>query len=114
MPRTKKKPNATVRRNALVTRGAPSKRSTSVATTRYQSAAKRRRLNSSPAAEADVLPTDQGADTLVRADIPRTVDAVLRMSLPHSSTVMPTNDAHDDLEPEESLADDPVDPPLGK
>ena len=115
MPRTKKKPNATVRRNALVTRGAPSKRSTSVATTRsrYQSAAKRRRLDSSPAAEADVLPTDQGADTLTRADIPRTVDAVLR-SLPHSSTVIPTNDAHDDLEPEESLADDPVDPPLGK
>ena len=117
MPRTKKKPNATVRRNALVTRGAPSKPSTSVATTRYQSAAKRRakrrRLDSSPAAEADVLPTDQGADTLARADIPRTVDAVLR-SLPHSSTVMPTNDAHDDLEPEESLADDPVDPPLGK
>ena len=113
MPRTKKKPNATVRRNALVTRGAPSKRSTSVATTRYQSAAKRRRLDSSPAAEADVLPTDQGADTLVRADIPRTVDAVLR-SLPHSSTVMPTNDTHDNLEPKESLADDPVDPPLGK
>ena len=114
MPRTKEKPNATVRRNALVIRGAPSKRSTSVATTRYQSAAKRRRLDSSPAAEADVLPTDQGADTpLARADIPRTVDAVLR-SLPHSSTVMLTNDAHDDLEPEESLADDPVDPPLGK
>ena len=104
MPRTKKKPNATVRRNALVICGA---------TTRYQSAAKRRRLDSSPAAEADVLPTDQGADTLARADIPRTVDAVLR-SLPYSSTVMPTNDAHDDLEPEESLADDPVDPPLGK
>ena len=93
IPRTKKKkPNATVRRNALVTRGAPSKRSISIATTRYQSAAKRRRLDLSSAAEADVLLTDQGADTLARADIPRTVDAVLR-SLPHSSTVMPTNDA---------------------
>ena len=114
MPRTKKKPNATVRRNALITRGAPSKRSISVATTRYQSAAKRRRLDSSSAAEADVLLTDQGADTLARADIPRIVDAVFRSLLPHSSTVTPTNDARDDLEPEESLADDPVDPPLGK
>ena len=116
MPRTKKKPNATLRRNAPVTRGAPSKHSTSVATTRSQSAAKRRRLDSSFTAEADVLPTDQGADMLMRADIPRIVDAVLR-SLPHSSTVMPTvmptNDAHDDLE-QESLADNPVEPPLGK
>ena len=82
MPRTKKNPNATVRRNALVTRGAPSKRSISVATTRYQSAAKRRRLDSSSAAEADVLLTDQGADTLARADIPRTVDAVLTDRIP--------------------------------
>ena len=112
IPRTKKKLNATVRRNALVTRGAPSKRSTSVVTTRSQSAAKRRRLDSSSAVEADVLPIDQDADTLARADIPRIVDTVLR-SLPHSSTVMPTNDAHDDLE-QESLANDLVDPPLGK
>ena len=112
MLRTKRKPNATVCRNAPVTHGAPSKRSTSVATTRSQSAAKKRRLDSSCAAEADVLPTDQGADTLTRADIPRIVDAVLR-SLPHSSTVMPTNNAHDDLE-QESLAVDPVDPSLGK
>ena len=109
MPRTKKKPNATVRRNAPVTRGASSKRSTSIATTRSQSASKRRRLDSSSAAEADVLPTDQGTETLTLADIPGIVDAVLR-SLSHSSTVMPTNDARDDLE-QESLA---VDPSLGK
>ena len=95
-----------------VTRGATCKHSTSIATTRSQSAAKRRRLDLSSAAEADVLPTDQGADTLARADIPRIVDAVLR-SLPHSSTVMPTNDARDDLE-QEYLANDLVDPPLGK
>ena len=110
MLRNNKKPNATVHRNAPVTRGTPSKRSTSVATTRSQSAAKRRRLDSSSAAEADVLLTDQGADTLTRAEITRIVDAMLR-SLPHSSTVMPTNDAHDDFK-EESLTVDPVDPSL--
>ena len=80
--------------------------------TRSQSTAKRRRLDSSSAAEANILPTDQGADTLTRADIPRIVDAVLR-SLPHSSTVMLTNDTHDNLE-QESLAVDPVNPSLGK
>ncbi len=80
--------------------------------TRYQSAAKRRRLDSSSAAEADILLTEQGTDTLAQADISQIVDAVLR-SLLHSSIVMLTNDAHDDLK-QESLTDDPVDPPLGK
>ena len=69
-------------------------------------------MDSSSAAEADILLTEQGTDTLAQADISQIVDAVLR-SLLHSSIVMLTNDAHDDLE-QESLTDDPVDPPLGK
>ena len=112
MLRTKKKANATLRSNAPVIHGVPSKCSTSSATTRSQSATKRRRLDSSSAAEADVPPTDRGTDTLTRADISQIVDAVLR-SLLNSSTVMPTDDAHDNLE-HESLADIRVDPPLGK
>ena len=88
---TRKKPNATpLARKASVTRGAPSKHSTSGATTVSQSATKRQRLDLSPATEADIPPTHQGTDILTQADIPGIVDAVLR-SLPHSSTVMPTN-----------------------
>ena len=106
MPDTKKNPKTTLRSNAPVTCGAPSKRSTSGTTTRSQLAARRGRLDSSSAAEADVPPTGQGTDMLTRA-ISWIVDAVLR-SLPHSSTVMLTDNAHDNLE-HESLADDPVD-----
>ena len=59
-----------------------------------ESAAKRQRLDSSSAAEADVLLTDQGADTLTRADIPRIVDAAYRIPPQYR---MPTDDAQDDL-----------------
>ena len=75
-----------------------------------ESTAKGQRLDSSSAAEADVLPTDPGADTLTRADIPRIVDAAYRIPPQYR---MPIDDAQEDLE-QESLADDPVDPPLGK
>ena len=107
---TRKKPNTTLlARKASVPHGAPSKCSTSGAMTRSQYAAKRQRLDSSSSAEADAPSTHQGTDTLTQAGIPGIVDAVLR-SLPHSSTVMPTNgDANLEQEPP---TDDPVDPPL--
>ena len=105
----KKKPNVT-RKNAQVTRRAPIKRSAMISgvTTRSQ----KRRLNSSSAAKQDVL-SDQ---MLTRADISKAEEKaeLMSRSQSHSSTSMPTEDTQDNLVLGSRLADNSVDPSLGK
>ena len=115
MIRRTKKPNVKLIKNSPVAPRAPIKRSivSSDSTIRYQSA-KRRRPDSSSAAKPDV-PSGQGADTLTRADIPEIVETVKKevlRNLPYS-TLMPTDDAHDNLELPR-LADNSVNTSLGK